>query len=80
MPHPDPSRRENVAAESALYSLEGATESVDLLCEIAQRVVAARSDAAEALARDIAPRVEQLLAERKRLADDEKRVESSGGD
>jgi hypothetical protein len=42
--------------------------------------VEAPSDAAKAVAREIAPRVEQLLAERKRLAEDGKTVESSGGE
>jgi hypothetical protein len=56
-------------SESALYSLERATDVVDLLCEIMARVIATPSLAAEAVSRSIKPRVEQLLAERERLAD-----------
>lgn len=66
-PVPHPGREANVAAESAVYSLEGATRSVDLVCEIFASVLASTEPAAKAVAQEIAPRVEQLLAERNRL-------------
>jgi hypothetical protein len=67
VPHPDTAREANVSAESALYSLEGATRSVDLVCEIFASVIGSTESASKAVAGEIAPRVEQLLAERKRL-------------
>lgn len=68
VPHPDPSREVHVVAESALYSTEGARESVDLVSEIAAAVSGSDAFSAQAVAASIRPRVEQLLAERKRLA------------
>jgi hypothetical protein len=66
-PVPHPGREANVAAESALYSVEGATRSVDLVCEIFATVLASTESASKAVAREIAPQVEQLIAERDRL-------------
>jgi hypothetical protein len=64
VPHPDAGREINVGAETALYSLEGATRSVDLVCEIFASLLASTEPVAKAVAAEIAPRGEQLLVER----------------
>lgn len=70
VPHPDP-QLGNVSLESAKYSLESASAAVDLLCDVMAHLVEYpnASPAVGTLAPSITPRVEQLLAERRHLAD-----------
>jgi hypothetical protein len=67
LPHPDATREERIATESAMYSVEGATRSVNLAWEVMGQMLSVESPAAKSVTAETAPRIEQLLAERRRL-------------